>query len=353
MKVSILMCSYNAALFIDRTVQSILSQTWQDWELLISDDCSTDDTVGRLQPYLCDDRIRLYAQPRNLGYVKNKNWLFGQAAGELVTQIDCDDTSDPTRIAKQVQVFLEKPEIMICGTNYNRINVNDELHEPTLGYNEDFAITSLQLEYPFWFPNLMFRREVIAEFGLFSEYFENIYGDDHHWAFRVNEKYPIWFLAEPLYNYRIHAQSITRLVAAKSGRKSIVAEILEELYRQHQATGTDLIESGREEEMLSFERKLLRDRELMSEKTRVLAAVAVDNGDMKSASTLLWRAIRLDPANARNLKTFAYFIKRRYLASQTRVIKQFVLLCGCKGLHFMRTDAVTVLMTEDYLFTGI
>jgi glycosyltransferase involved in cell wall biosynthesis len=353
MKVSILMCSYNAAEFIDRTLQCIIGQTYKNWELLISDDCSTDNTLELLEKYLDDPRVKLFIQPENLGYVKNKNWLFMKASGDLITQQDCDDTSDLYRMEKQVQVFRQNPEVMICGTNYNRITPSDTLNEPTKEYAEDFIISGLQLEYPFWFPGLMFRRELITEFGLFSEYFAEIYGDDHHWVFRVNQKYPIWFLAEALYNYRIHPLSITRLVAEKCSRKAIVAEILEELYDQRVATGTDYIDTGEEDKMKEFENWVLNNRRLMSEKTRVLAAVAIDNNDMASAGPLLRRAFRLDITNLKNFKTMCYFLKRKYFRGRTLMLKQFLIVCSWKGIHLMKTDTVATLLTENCFFTGI
>ncbi|MBS1776897.1 MAG: glycosyltransferase family 2 protein [Bacteroidetes bacterium] len=308
MTVSIIMCAYNVSEFIDRAIQSILAQTHQQWELIICDDASTDDTVSKIKPYLTDNRIHLYVQPQNIGYLKNKNHAFTLYTGDLLTQLDADDTCPPNRLEKQVEIFLKHPEIKICGSNFQQIDLNDRPLE-SVAYKEDFIISKIQDNYPFWFPGLMFRPELIREFGLFSEYFTGIFGDDNYWAVRVNRKYPIYFIKDILYNYRINPNSLTNVF--NNPRKLIVMEIVQKLIDQQRNTGTDWLEQNQEQEMRSFEQQLLNNKKLMAEKYRLWCAKAIDKNDLKQAKSLLDLSFNLQRTNPATLKTAFYYLRRK------------------------------------------
>lgn len=308
MKVSVIMCAYNVSEFIDRAIRSILEQTYQNWELIICDDASTDNTIELIQKYLSDDRIKLYQQPWNVGYLKNKNFAFSLHTGELVTQLDADDTCPPERFAKQVAVFEKHPEIMICGSNYQQVDLQDQ----PLGarkYNSDFLVTDIKEEYPFWFPGLMFRSQLIGEFGLFSEYFSGIFGDDNYWTVRVNRKYPIYFIKDILYNYRINPNSLTNVY--NNPRKLIVAEIIQKLIDQQVQTNTDWLEQGEDEKLHAYEKELLSNGNLMAEKYRQWAAKAIDKGDMQQAKSLLGKSLKLQGSNQDTYKTMLYYLRRK------------------------------------------
>ncbi|MCB0697117.1 MAG: glycosyltransferase family 2 protein, partial [Chitinophagaceae bacterium] len=276
MKVSIIMCSYNCADYIGKAIECILAQTYNNWELIISDDTSKDNTAELIKPYLKDPRITLYQQEKNLGYVKNKNWALRKATGDLVTQLDSDDMCPNDRIEKQVNVFINHPEIVICGSDFQAIGTDDkplnvqEFDSYAQEYTEDFLVHDLRLQYPFWFPGLMWRRELFDEFGYFSEYFNGIYGDDHYWTFKVNHKYPIYFLKDCLYFYRINPGSITNVLDDQ--RKLIAQDIIAELFRLINETGTDWLQQGKPEEARAFEQALFNNKPLMAKRYRMWAA---------------------------------------------------------------------------------
>ncbi|HRO42892.1 MAG TPA: glycosyltransferase family A protein [Flavipsychrobacter sp.] len=308
MKVSVIMCAYNVSEFIDRAINSILEQTYQDWELIICDDASTDNTIELIGKYLKDERIKLHQQTKNVGYLKNKNYAFTLYSGDLITQLDADDTCPPDRLEKQVAVFKNHPEIKICGSNYQQI----DLHDKPLGatkHQEDFLISDLKDEYPFWFPGLIFHKELIDEFGLFSEYFSGIFGDDNYWTIRVNRKYPIYFLKDVLYNYRINPNSITNVF--NNPRKLIVAEIIQKLIEQQIERNTDWLEEGQQEKLRAYEKELMSNSNLMAEKYRLWAAKAIDKGDMDQAKMLLGRSLKLQGSNQNTYKTMLYYLRRK------------------------------------------
>jgi len=308
MKVSIIMCAYNVSAFIERAIESVLAQTYRNWELIICDDASTDNTIDLVKKYLPDNRIRLIRQPQNIGYLKNKNYAFTLFTGDLITQLDADDTCAPERLEKQVGVFTAHPEMMICGSNFQQIDLNDNPLEAKR-YDKDFIITEITDVYPFWFPGLMFRPSLIREFGLFSDYFSGIYGDDHYWTVRVNRKYPIYFLKDVLYHYRINPNSLTQVYNNK--RKLIVSEILQKLIGQQHETKTDWLEQGHPEKMYAYERELLNNKDLMAEKYRLWAAKAIDKKDMRQAKTLLSMSLKLCKRNPDTYKTLFYYLRRK------------------------------------------
>src|SRR5690349_603799 len=99
-RVSIVMPAYNAAAVIDQSVGSVLAQGYADWELIVGDDGSTDDTVERLQAY--GDRVRVVREERNGGPAAARNLALRHAAGELVAFLDADDRWLPHFLETQI-----------------------------------------------------------------------------------------------------------------------------------------------------------------------------------------------------------------------------------------------------------
>jgi teichuronic acid biosynthesis glycosyltransferase TuaG len=108
MKVSIITPSYNSAGFIGETIRAIREQSWKDWELLVTDDCSTDDTRQVVAAFADkDERIRLFALPENSGADIARNHSIGQATGRFIAFCDSDDLWTPDKLEKQIAFMLE------------------------------------------------------------------------------------------------------------------------------------------------------------------------------------------------------------------------------------------------------
>lgn len=317
MKVSIVMSAYNTAKYIDKAIECIIAQTYTDWELIISDDCSTDNTVEVVRRYLDDKRIKLHQHPKNLGMVRNKNYTQRQATGALVTQLDSDDLCPPDRLEKQVGVFLKHPETMMCGTDYMMIDAEgNALLSPEYTthrkYKEDTIITELALSYPFWFPGVMWKKELFKEIGYLPEYFNGIYGDDHYWTMKGIQKYSLYFLNECLYYYRTNPTSVTNVLDNK--RKLIAQDIIAELHRQITETGTDWIERGKPEEGLAYEESLYKNKQLMATRYRTWAAKAIDKNNWQQAVELLKKHFQNSITDVSGYRTLLYYIRRRYFS---------------------------------------
>src|SRR3569833_2031445 len=112
--VSVLLHVYNSALYIREAIESILSQSYKDIEVLVYDDCSTDNTVQIIEIY-DDPRIRLFRKEVNTGYTNSLIMGVAAARGKYITRMDSDDISDVHRIAKQVDFLERNPDHGIVG----------------------------------------------------------------------------------------------------------------------------------------------------------------------------------------------------------------------------------------------
>ena len=123
--VSIIMPSYNTASFIAESIQSVLAQSYKDWELIIVDDCSPDNTDDVVKPYLSDERIRYLKNEKNSGAAVSRNRALREAKGKWIAFLDSDDLWMPEKLQKQVR-FMEKNGYRFSYTNYAEIDTEDK-----------------------------------------------------------------------------------------------------------------------------------------------------------------------------------------------------------------------------------
>jgi glycosyltransferase involved in cell wall biosynthesis len=306
--VSVLMCTYNGIGFIERAVRDILAQSYKNFELLVSDDGSSDGTAEWLHGNSADPRIRLYIQPQNLGYVANKNFLLERASGELITQMDQDDGSPRGRLAKMVEEML-RSKCSIVGCGYQRMSSDGSLLDVTAPEQATIISTppAEGENYPFWFPALLARRGVFDAVGSWNTYFAGTFGDDLYWTVRANEQFPILCLPDVLYFYRDTPASITS--SLDRPRKLTAGRILNVLLSQRSRTGTDDLEQDNISALDAIEHGLLRDRSFMASQVQLYAARAIDHGRYDEALSLLRRAALLAPWRPSLLRTMLYWLR--------------------------------------------
>lgn len=119
--VSIIMPSYNTGRFIKETIESVLSQTYSNWELIIVDDCSTDDTDEVVKPYLSDERIKYLKNEKNSGAAVSRNYALREAKGRWIAFLDSDDLWSPKKLEIQIE-FMEKNGYHFSYTGYAEID---------------------------------------------------------------------------------------------------------------------------------------------------------------------------------------------------------------------------------------
>ena len=124
--ISVIMPAYNCEKYIRQAIDSILNQTCQNIELIISDDKSTDNTKKILDSY-SDTRIKRFDNNVNLGYLKTFNKLIAFAKGEYIAFQDGDDYSDINRLDLLLTEFKKDNELGACGSNFTKISKDGEL----------------------------------------------------------------------------------------------------------------------------------------------------------------------------------------------------------------------------------
>lgn len=119
--VSIIMPSWNTAQFIAESIQSVINQTYKNWELLIVDDCSTDDTDNIVEPFLTDARIKYFKNEKNSGAALTRNRAMREAKGEWIAFLDSDDLWMPEKLEKQIR-FMNEHNYTLSFTEYEKID---------------------------------------------------------------------------------------------------------------------------------------------------------------------------------------------------------------------------------------
>ena len=119
--VSIIMPSYNTAKFISETIESVLEQTYTNWELIIVDDCSTDNTDEVVKSFLSDNRIKYIKNEKNSGAAVSRNRALREAKGKWIAFLDSDDLWLPVKLEKQI-AFMKENDYHFSYTNYVEIN---------------------------------------------------------------------------------------------------------------------------------------------------------------------------------------------------------------------------------------
>ena len=199
--VSVVMAAKNYARFLPAAVESVRTQTFTDWELVIIDDGSTDDTPAAVQPFLSDPRVRYFRSDR-LGQSRAKNLGIGLSRGEYIAFLDADDAWLPTKLEKQLTLFEGRPEI---GVVYCRRKLMDEAGKilpakPQAAMHRACVLTEMFVQNFVCFSSAMVRRRVFEHVGSFDPLWD--LSIDYDLWLRVARHHGFDFVDEELVLYR-------------------------------------------------------------------------------------------------------------------------------------------------------
>jgi len=273
MKVSVIIPSYNSAQFLNRTLSSVLDQTEQDFEILIIDDASDDNTAQLLDMWSARDaRIRTFQLEENSGgAAKPKNVGLAHARGEFIAVLDSDDEWMPTKLEKQLALFAAGPDLGFVGCNTLIVEADGMEKKTRLVQMLDVLSRILQSDYMGPGSSTMYRKEVFDEVGGFDEALRS--GQDWDMRIRLAQAYPFAFVdGSPLVRYHQHAGNISKMAVE---RRDLDLQYIE---RKHQG--------------LYLARPKIYSRKLRFDGTRYMLA-----GAGKKAGLSFVRAIRYDPLN--------------------------------------------------------
>lgn len=241
-KVTVLMSVYNGEKYLHDAIDSILDQTFKDFEFLIINDGSRDRTAEILQSYH-DPRIKIINNQKNLGLTKSLNIGIKRARGEYIARQDADDISLPERLERMVGFLDKNRDVGVLGSSYIEIDEPGKEFVTCLLATDDKEIRKkLLLGNHLGFE--IFRKTVIEEVGFYREEFR--YAQDYDIALRIAEISKVANIREPLYKHRIGAQSIT---VAKKAKQDRYAELAKELARERKQFGKDSLQTSNKEKI--------------------------------------------------------------------------------------------------------
>lgn len=214
--VTVLMTVYNAEKYLDASVRCILEQTFTDFEFLIIDDASTDNSLAILQAWANrDSRIRIALNPENKGQTASLNSGLAQARGRWIARQDADDLADATKLARQWQWVQAYPECRLVGTNGWIIDETNRLtgsvDAPCFSEGIDWAMPWIN---PFLHASVLFDRALALELGGYDLQFR-ICQDYDLWARMLPHARPV-NLPERLLFYRHYGASLSKASADRA-----------------------------------------------------------------------------------------------------------------------------------------
>lgn len=206
---SIILTTFNGATrgYLGFAIESVLNQTYKEFELLIIDDGSSDNTKLFCEKYLSDNRVK-YIYQENKGLAGARNTGISNSKGKYICFLDDDDVWKKNKLQKQVDFFEQNQDI---GMVYTNLELIDEVGK-VIGYQKHTANGDIYKEL--FFENIvdapsscMIKKEVFEKVGNFKEWMKS--AEDYEFWFRIAKEYEIYSINEPLVEYRVHQNKMS------------------------------------------------------------------------------------------------------------------------------------------------
>lgn len=204
--VSVIMPTYNCATFIGRTIASVQAQTYTQWELIIADDCSCDQTRDIVAQYRrTEPRIQYYALDTNSGASAARNLAMKMATGSYMAFLDADDIWMPDKLERQLSWMEENKHAFSC-TSYEQIDEDDKALGKIVRAIPKTDYNRLLLDCPVGNSTVMYSVEDLGKFEVPDIRKRN---DDALWLKMLKKEQYIWGMPDVLMRYRVRRASIS------------------------------------------------------------------------------------------------------------------------------------------------
>ncbi len=301
-RVTVLMPVYNGEKYLREAIDSILAQTFANFEFLIVNDGSTDNSVPLIESY-ADARIHLVHNATNSGLVASLNKGLGLARGEYIARMDCDDISLPTRLEKQLAFMDDHPEIGILGSACQFIDdsgapgfvwANPEQHQLIRWH--------LCFTCPMCHPTVMMRTDLVRELGGYSS--EAIQGRETY----SGEDYDLWRRASSTTSRKQHVGGLNSAQDYSLWRRATASTQLANLpemllyFRRHEVSVTRVYRAENQDNSVKI--SCLVMSEVLGEPAPADVVASIWRQDfrtaeeMRRAAELIYRLYRTFVANA-------------------------------------------------------
>ncbi|HEB76425.1 MAG TPA: glycosyltransferase family 2 protein [Nitrospirae bacterium] len=297
---SVLMASYNNAPYIAVAVESVINQTFKEWELVIVDDCSTDDSVEVVEAYLSDPRIRFFRNSSNLGYIGTLRRLIEESRADILGILDSDDALTSNALQRMYEAHIENPH---CGFVYsNFVYCDEDLRPVEKGFCTALPRIPEQktiLRHDIVGPFRTFRKDAYLRTPGYDD--DILYAEDKDLTLKMEEVTELLYVDEPLYLYRVLRNSQSHDPAKKGTMKSSFCLAKYKAFKRR--LGTDIPN--------------LTDKE-MSDQLFLAVPHCIKARNWKRTGFFLLEAVRLSPLNIRGWSTLVL----RGLKSLPRMLGQ-------------------------------
>jgi len=202
-KLSIIMPNYNNEKYLDESIDSVINQTHQNWELIIVDDCSTDNSVKVIKKYLKDKRIKLFKNRKNKGVAETRNKCISQSKSNIIVQVDPDDYIEPIALEVINNEFSSDRDLTLLFSDLNRII--DGKKYPTK--QRDIQNFNDWRVKPRAFHISAFKKSAVNRFGGYNKNLKTC--EDINFYYKIFEnKLKHKYIPMYLYNWRINPNSL-------------------------------------------------------------------------------------------------------------------------------------------------
>lgn len=214
--ITVLMPAYNAGKYIREAIESVLQQTFADFELVIVNDGSTDNTLQVINAF-DDERIRVVSQA-NRGVAQALNTGLKHSRGQYIARFDADDICYPHRLEKQLHFLNANPDYIMVGSGADYVLENGDFlfHCNCIAHTHEEIVDKLYFYCPFLHPTVMYRKDSICNAGGYPAQAHNF--EDYLLWTHIIKAGKLCNFHEPLIKYRLNASSVTIDERWRSGR---------------------------------------------------------------------------------------------------------------------------------------
>lgn len=223
--VSIIIPAYNSQAFIGQTIESVINQSYPDWELLVIDDGSIDGTAAIVKSYLADSRVK-YRFQANQERAAARNHGIRHACGKYIAFLDADDLWLPDKLRLQIEYLNQHPEVGLCFTHYGLINrqglpLGRQAIHFVPGQNQFYSLLKGNFISN---STVITPRPVLDKVGLFDETLPAFGCEDWDMWLRIARLYPIHLIDQLLALYRLH-ESNTSLEQIRQSAEGVLQKV--------------------------------------------------------------------------------------------------------------------------------
>jgi glycosyltransferase involved in cell wall biosynthesis len=212
-KVSVLMVVYNGQLFIKDAINSIVGQEYKNWELVIVNDASTDNTLSIIKKYK-NKKIIIRNLYKNIGPYKATILGLNFCKGKYISFLDSDDLMHEKKILEQVKFLENNNQIVIVSNWYEKINYKNKIIKKIKNFTDNEKFNSLfPVQNLICNSSVMFRRVLLKEINFYNK--NIIYAYDYNFYLKIFKKYKFGFLKKFYTKYRVHKLQRTQNIDLK------------------------------------------------------------------------------------------------------------------------------------------